>query len=157
MTDMSDDEGDFETLAFDDIRRWQAARKVVDSAISSLRTAGTEEEVGAATRELYLAAARARDFESRAIDLMKRYGYAAGVDVPEIGRVRVQWMNDGMKVLEVVTRSATATATERESPVREPAAGEHPVDRVYGTFSRSGGPAIPIESVDAYIGEIRGR
>ena len=41
--------------------------------------------------------------------------------------------------------------------IRKCPAGEHPVDRVYGILSRSGGPAIPIESVDAYIEEIRGR
>ena len=52
---MSDDGLGFETLAFDDIRRWQAAMKLVDGAISSLRAAGTDEEVVAATRDLLMA------------------------------------------------------------------------------------------------------
>ncbi len=34
---------------------------------------------------------------------------------------------------------------------------EHPVDRAYGILGRTGGPAIPIQSVDEYIEEIRGR
>ena len=99
---MSDDGLGFETLAFDDIRRWQAAMKLVDGAISSLRAAGTDEEVVAATRDLLMATSRARDSESEAIHLMSRYGYVDGVDVPEIGRVRVHWIDDGMKVLEMV-------------------------------------------------------
>ena len=155
---MSDDEGGFETLAFDDIRRWQAARKVVDGEIVSLRAARSGEEVTAATRDLHLAAARARDFESRAIDLMKRYGYADGVDVPEIGRVRVHWMDDGMKVLEIVTQPpAGMAATHRELLTRKRALVEHPVERVSGILDRPGQPGIPIHDVDAYVEEIRGR
>lgn len=34
---------------------------------------------------------------------------------------------------------------------------EHPIDRVYGILKRTGGPAVPITSVDDYIEEIRGR
>ena len=102
MTDADDDDLGFHTLAFDDIRRWQAALEVVDGVIASLRAARSDEDVQAATRDLHLAMARARDFESYAIDLMKRYGYADGVDVPEIGRVRVRWLEDWTKVLEMV-------------------------------------------------------
>ena len=99
---MSDDDLGFETLAFDDIRRWQAAMKLVDGAVSSLREARIDADVATATRDLLMAASRARDSESEAIHLMSRYGYADGVDVPEIGRVRAHWMDDGMKVIEMV-------------------------------------------------------
>lgn len=102
MTDTDDDELGFHTLAFDDIRRWREALQVVDGVIASLRAARSDEEAEAATRELHLEMARARDFESNAIYLMRRYGYAEGVDVPEIGRVRVRRLEDWMTVLEMV-------------------------------------------------------
>ena len=158
MTDTNDDDLGFHTLAFDDIRRWHAALKVVDGVIASLRAARSDEDVQAATRELHLAMARARDFESNAIHLMRRYGYADGVDVPEIGRVRVRWLEDWTKVLEFVTQPpAGQAATEREVLTQERTAGEHPIDRVYGILSRPGMAGMPIDDVDSYIDEIRGR
>ncbi len=41
--------------------------------------------------------------------------------------------------------------------IRKRADGEHPIDRVYGILSRPGMAGIPIDDVDAYIEEIRGR
>jgi hypothetical protein len=101
VTNRSNDELGFDTLAFDDIRRWRPALEVVDGVIASLRAARSDEEAHAATRELHLAMARARDSESNAIHLMRRYGYADGVDVPEIGRVRVRRLDDWTPVLEM--------------------------------------------------------
>ncbi len=49
------------------------------------------------------------------------------------------------------------TATDGGLLIRKRADVEHPIDRVYGILDRTGGPAIPIESVDEYIEEIRGR
>ena len=97
---MSNSESGFETLAFADVKRWTAEKLVVDNAVSALRAAKSDREVAAATERLYMAAARARDFEKAAIYLMRRYGHADGIDVPEIGRVRVRWLDDGMTVLE---------------------------------------------------------
>ena len=99
---MSDDVPAFSTLSHDDIRRWAAARSVVESTITSLREAESGEDVAALIEALHLATARARDHESAAIHLMKRYGFADGVEVPGIGRFRVHWMDDGTKVLERV-------------------------------------------------------
>ena len=97
---MSNDDLEFESLAFDDAKRWVDAKRLVIEAVSSLRTAHANDEIAAATERLLLAAASARDYESAAIHLMKRCGYADGIDVPEVGRVRVRWMEDGMMVLE---------------------------------------------------------
>ena len=97
---MSNDDLGFESLASDDVKRWTAARLIVDDAISALRSAELDDEIDADTRRLYMAAARARAFEKAAIYLMRRYGHADGIDVPEIGRVRVRWMDDCMTVLE---------------------------------------------------------
>ena len=102
MTDTDDIDLSFEDLSFDDIRRWRAALQVVDGVIASLRAARSDEEVQAATRELHLAIGRARDIEATATHLMRRYGFAEGLDVPEIGRVRVRCLDDGMDTLEMV-------------------------------------------------------
>lgn len=40
--------------------------------------------------------------ESAAIHLMRRYGFAGGVEVPGVGRFRVHGMDDGTKILEQV-------------------------------------------------------
>ena len=90
----------FETLAFDDVKRWTAEKLVVDTAVSALRAAISDREVAAVNERLYMADARARAFEKAAIYLMRRYGHADGIVVPEIGRVRVRWLDEGMTVLE---------------------------------------------------------
>jgi len=97
---VSDDTPAFSTLSHDDIRRWAAARSVVESTIASLTEAESSEDVAALTEALHLATARARDHESAAIHLMRRYGFADGVEVSGIGRFRIHWMDDGTKVLE---------------------------------------------------------
>ena len=99
---MTDDDAGFDTLAFDDIRRWWNALALVDEAVDGLQGARSDGDVEAARRDLLMAASRARDAESSAIDLMKTFGSAGGLDVPGIGRVRVRWLDDGMKVLELV-------------------------------------------------------
>ena len=99
---MINNESGFESLAFDHVKCWTAEKLVVDDAISSLGAAKSEGEVSTATKRLNMATVRACDCESAAIHLMRRYGYADGIDVPEIGRVRVRWMDDVMTVLEKV-------------------------------------------------------
>lgn len=49
------------------------------------------------------------------------------------------------------------TLTDEGLLIRKCADSQHPVDRAYGILGRTGGPAIPIQSVDEYIEEIRGR
>lgn len=97
---MTNNESGFESLAFDDVKRWKAETVVVDDAISSLRASQGDDEADALTQKLYMATARPRDHEAATIHLMRRYGHADGIDVPEIGRVRVRWMDDVMTVLE---------------------------------------------------------
>lgn len=41
--------------------------------------------------------------------------------------------------------------------IRKRASGQHPVDRVSGILDRPGMAGLPIDDVDAYIEEIRGR
>lgn len=48
------------------------------------------------------------------------------------------------------------TPTDEGLLIRKQAA-EHPIDRVYGILRDSGQAGIPIEDVDEYIEEIRGR
>ena len=50
-----------------------------------------------------------------------------------------------------------STPAEGGLLIRKRAAGEHPVDRVYGILSRPGMAGRPIDDVDAYIEDIRGR
>ena len=76
--------------------------QLVNEAVVSLRTAQTDAEIAAATQRLYFEASRARDCESNATYYMKRYGYSDGVNVPGIGRFRVRWLDDGMKILEEI-------------------------------------------------------
>ncbi len=49
------------------------------------------------------------------------------------------------------------TPTDEGLLVRKRTDVEHPVDRVYGILQRVGNPGIPIEDVDEYIEDIRGR
>ena len=49
------------------------------------------------------------------------------------------------------------TPTDDGLLIRKQTAGEHPVDRVYGILRDSGQAGMPIEDVDEYIEEIRGR
>jgi AbrB family looped-hinge helix DNA binding protein len=49
------------------------------------------------------------------------------------------------------------TPTEDGLLIRKCDDSQHPVNRVFGILSRTGGPAIPIDNVDDYIEEIRGR
>ena len=99
---MTDDDLGFDTLSHDDIRRWRDALADVDGAVAALRASRSDGDADAAKRDLLMAASRARDAESSAIDMMKTYGYASGVDVPDVGKFRVRWLDDGMKVLEAV-------------------------------------------------------
>ena len=102
MDRMTDDDLGFDTLSHDDIRRWRDALADVDGAVAALRGARSDGDAAAAKRDLLMAASRARDAESSAAHLMRRYGYADGVDVPDVGRFRVRWLDDGMEVLEAV-------------------------------------------------------
>ena len=77
-------------LANDDIRRWAAARHIVEDAIASLRAARTEDDTEPAIGGLLLWTARARDYESRAIYTMRRYGDSDGVLVGGVGWVSVK-------------------------------------------------------------------
>ena len=93
----------FEALAVDDIKRWADVMPLVEEAVAALRTAQSGEEIAAATQVLHIATARARDYESAAIDTMKTYGYSDGVKVPGVGIFRVRWLDDGMRVLEEIS------------------------------------------------------
>ena len=97
---MANNESGFETSVAEDMKRWTAEKLVVDGAIWSLRSAKSGCEVAAATERLYIATARAHEFEKATKYLMRRYRHADGIDVPEIGRVRVRWVEDGITVLE---------------------------------------------------------
>lgn len=41
--------------------------------------------------------------------------------------------------------------------IRKRTESEHPVDRVFGILEKERHPGMPIEDVDAYIEEVRGR
>ena len=69
----------FEALAVDDIKRWADVMPLVEEAVAALRTAQSGEEIATATQVLHMATARARDYESAAINTMKTYGYSDGV------------------------------------------------------------------------------
>ena len=90
----------FGTLTFEDVKRWTAEKLVVDDSVSALRAAKSDCEIDAATQRLYMAAARARGFANAAICLTRRYGFADGIEVQGIQRVRIRWLEDDMKVLE---------------------------------------------------------
>lgn len=96
---MSNDELGFETLAFDDVKRWTAEKLAVDDVISSRCPAKSDREVAAATERLNMKAAGARDFKSAAFRQMRHHGHADGIDVPKIGRVCVRRMEGSMTVL----------------------------------------------------------
>ena len=49
------------------------------------------------------------------------------------------------------------TPTDEGLLIRKRTGAEHPVDRVYGILDRSDTVGIPIDDVDEYIEEIRGR
>ena len=49
------------------------------------------------------------------------------------------------------------TPTDGGLIIRKRAAVEHPIDRVYGILSRIEHSGIPIDDVDQYLEEIRGR
>ena len=74
----------------------------MQSIIASLREAQSDGDVSRLTKRMRLTAAQARGSESAAIHLMSRYGYSDGVDVPELGHLRVVWHDDGFKTLEVL-------------------------------------------------------
>ena len=92
-----------ESLVSGDIERWIEAMSLVDDAVVSLHAAQSATEIAAASQRLYLAASRARDYESSATYYMRRYGYADGVDVPGAGRFRVRQIDEFMDVLEEIS------------------------------------------------------
>ena len=101
-----DDEDDgygFEALAFDDVRGWHYSLEGVDAAIRALRAAQSDGLLAAAKGQLVEAFAHARDFETAAMHVMSRYGYAAGVTVPGVGLVRIRYVDATLRMLEIVT------------------------------------------------------
>ena len=91
-----------ESLVSGDIERWIEATSLVNEAVASLRAAQSDDEIAAAAQAMYLAASRARDYESSAAYYMRRYGYSHGVNVPGAGRFRVRRIDEFMDVLEEI-------------------------------------------------------
>ncbi len=114
----------FEALAVDDIKRWADVMPLVEEAVAALRTAQSGEEIATATQVLHMATARARDYESAAINTMKTYGYSDGVKVPGVGIFRLRWLDDGMRVLEEI--SELPRYVYEAGPVRQQDAAPDP-------------------------------
>ena len=75
--------------------------------------------------------------------LREQFGLDADVEV------EITPTEDGLLIRKC---SADAQADDRESEDVDAR-----MSRAYGILSRTGGPAIPIDDVDEYIAEIRGR
>ena len=104
--DASFDLGFGESLAFTDIQQWQSALRGADEAIQALRNAQSDAHLAEARGQVIEAFARARDFETAAIHVMSRYGYADGVRAPGMGLVRINYIDDTLKMLEIVPDGA---------------------------------------------------
>ena len=70
--------------------------------IAAVRTSNSADEVANLLAQSRRAVFHSRDTKSAAIHLMSCYGYTDGVDVPRFGRFRVIYLEDGVKILELV-------------------------------------------------------
>ena len=131
-----------ESLVSGDIERWIEATSLVDEAVASLRAAQSDDEIAAAAQTMYLAASRARDYESSAAYYMRRYGYADGVNVPGAGRFRVRQIDEFMDVLEEIAE--LPRDADEAGPVLQPDAASEPLKR--GRETEADSPDLPDNS-----------
>ena len=128
-----------ESLVSGDIERWIEAMCLVDEAVASLRAAQSDDEIAVAAQAIYLAASRARDYESSAAYYMRRYGYADGVNVPGAGRFRVRQIDEFMDVLEEIAERPGYV--DKARPVRQPDAASEPSK--WGHETEADSPDLP--------------